>query len=224
MRRRAVSPIKAAVAAVAILIILGAGVFAVLLTVPGFNNEMTQYTGINFAKEFGSITTGIRNIINNVNVSKPAGITVLTNNTALVKSIYFGASVPSSVPYYYIEANKTYVFNVTIVPANADGQPLPNDHMNVTLGLGNDIGKVNGKFNLIISTWAVWGNKTNGVASETTLYGITPIHAQLIIKIPYLNSEDSVAISLGYISVNNTPLSVTNYTPVWVLFATNSSS
>ena len=44
MRRRSISPIRAAIAVVVILIILGAGVFFALLTIPAFNNEMAQYT------------------------------------------------------------------------------------------------------------------------------------------------------------------------------------
>ncbi len=210
---------------VALLIILGAGVFAVLLSVPAFNNEMTQYTGVNFAKEFGSITTSVSNIINNVNVSKPAGITVLTNNTNLAKSIYFGNTVPGSVPYYYIEANKTYVFNVTIVPANADGQPLLNDRMNVSLGLANAIGEMNGSYHFSGSNlfWAVFGNKTSGkVFGLIGLNGTTPIQAQIVIKIPYPNSED--ALSIYALAVNNKTVSISNFESVWILLATNSSS
>lgn len=225
MRRRAVSTIRTVIGVVALLIVLGAGVFVALLSVPAFNNEMAQYTGVNFANEYNSLITQIRNTINNINVSKPAGITVLTNNTKLAQSIYFGNPVPSSVPFYYIEPNRTYVFNVTIVPANADGQPLLNDHMNVSLGLVNDIGEVNGSFRALGSNilWAVWGNKTNGkVFDFTTLNGTTPIQAQIVVNIPYPNTQDALMIYSS--SINNKPVSVSNFEPVWILVATNSST
>ncbi len=198
MRRKAVSPIKAAVAVVAILIILGAAGFAALLFVPGFSSQMTQYTGVNFNQTFHQISSGLNNLTTKIgglgmNTSKVEGVTVLTNNATLKKAIYIGNGVPQGASPVFLEPNTTYVFNVTVVALNGLGQPLPNAHVNMSVLIGSYPSYINGTpvtNNNILqqsSNWVLWKNLTSSEwlnPTHGTINGTTPFPAQIIIRIP----------------------------------------
>ncbi len=229
MRRKAVSPIKTIIGVVAILIILGAGVFAVLLFVPGFASQMTQYTGINFNQTFHQISSGLNNLTNKIgglgtNTSKVEGVTVLTNNATFKKAIYIGEMVPQGASPVFLEPNTTYVFNVTVVAVNGLGQPLPNAHVNMSVFIGSLVNYINGTMvtnnNIFQQTanWVVWKNLTSNEwlnPTHLTINGTTPFPAQIIIRMP-AGYEDFI------------PIHAWNYTDTqvytWIFVATNSST
>ncbi len=182
MRRKAVSPIKAAVAVVAILIILGAAGFAALVFVPGFANQMTQYTGVNFNQTVNQFSSKL-----GFNMTKPIGVTVETNNATLAKSIFTvnGPYNPSQLTPLVLQPNVTYVFNITIVPVNSLLQPI-NVPWNITAEI-MDLPYINNKENLNVQFAYFNGNLTE-------ITGATPIHTLLTINLP-ANSNDTIYIS-----------------------------
>ncbi len=183
-RRRSISPIKAIIAIIGILFILGAGAFAALLFIPGFSTTMTSITGVNFTQETNKISSSL-----GLNMTKPIGVTVETNNATLAKDIMTvnGPYSPSELQSHalILQPNVTYVFNITIVPVNSVLQTINvpwNTQVNVV-----DYVFVNGKTPSFGGVFATFENGTQSIK------GTTPINTTLIIKMPP-DTNDTIMI------------------------------